>query len=115
MQGLHLTPGILAAAYNYLKETLPFRRWSLPDSDSLKFQVIRSKKVLGICIERPSGTTIQISSANIGETGSLMRTMAHEMIHVHLNILGVKSHHGKKFRRLAAGVCKHHGFDAKLF
>lgn len=114
--GLHLTPDILRAAYEYLRATPPFRRWKLPPADEVEFHVTRHLDRTGDC-ETAGGhePVIRISAALIGWTGSLMTTMAHEMVHVHLDRNGVRAHHGADFRRCAAQVCRHHGFDPKMF
>ena len=115
--GLHPTPEMMAAAYDYLRTTPPFRRWKLPPSESVEFHVTRHLDRTGDCETGPAGNdpVIRISAALIGWTASLMATMAHEMVHIHLDRKGVRAHHGADFRRCAAQVCRHHGFDPKLF
>jgi len=50
-----------------------------------------------------------------------MMFMSHEMIHLHLEATGMESRsgdantHNMAFRKLAARVCKLHGFDPKAF
>ena len=115
-EGLHPTPEMLRAAYTYLQTTSPFRRWKLPPADEVEFHVTRNKDKAGEC-ESSGGhePVIRISSRLIGRTLSLMETVAHEMVHLHLDRNGVRSHHGAAFRRCAAQVCRRHGFDPKLF
>lgn len=117
---LPLNPDILAAAYDFLAATEPFRRWNLPDSDDVKFRVVRSKWVFGRYVW--DGThAIEMSSSSIGQTDTLMRFMAHEIIHVHLRLTGMESKskdpnvHNAAFRKLAARVCATHGWDLKAF
>ena len=112
---LPLNPAVLMAAYDYLNTTLPFRRWRLPHSSEIKFGVIRSKQVRGLCWDTGKGHKIDVSSDTVGRTEGLMSTMAHEMIHVHLDRLRIKAHHGKAFWKSAALVCRYHGFDLKEF
>jgi predicted SprT family Zn-dependent metalloprotease len=111
---VNITPDILHWAYEYLRHTPPFRRWGLPHADSVEFHVIRDKSVAGRC-HNSAPTRIDISMALIQRTHSLIETMAHEMIHAHLYMKGVKVEHGADFKRCAALVCKHHGFDRALF
>jgi hypothetical protein len=44
--------------------------------------------------------------------------MAHEMVHLHESQVGTGANgtlHGASFYRVAAQVCRFHGFDPKLF
>lgn len=109
---LHLTPETLEAAYEYLRTTRPFCNWGLPDGEDIKFLVVRNL-LYGYFIDFKK--VIAISTFRIGRTDCLFETMAHEMIHVHLDNFGVRSQHGKAFHRAAAQVCKEHGFDPKRF
>jgi hypothetical protein len=119
--GLHITPDILEAAYRYLMATPPFRRWKLPDADEVEFHVIRVDDRRGDwnCYQKKSGGghIIRISAKLIGRTQSLIEAVAHEMVHARCEMLGDKtaSPHGGSFKRLAGQVCRHHGFDPKLF
>lgn len=112
---LRLTPENLAAAYSFLKTTPPFCRWGLPATGKVKFKVFRHKQRCGDHLYLDGKHTIRISSRNVGHTMSLLITMAHEMVHVRCEEMGDKSEHGWMFRKYAAQVCKHHGFDPKLF
>lgn len=119
--GLHLTPEILRAAYEYLRATPPFNRWGLPPADEVEFHVTRHVDRRGDwnCYQKKSGGghIIRISSVYIGRTDSLMEAMAHEMVHARCEILGDKTSapHGGNFKRLAASVCRRHGFDVRQF
>lgn len=121
MTHLPLTPEVLAAAYDYLASTSPFNRWNLPDSEDVKFRVIRSRKVFAQYVWEDGSHTIEVSSATIGHTLTLLETMAHELVHVHLRQTGMESRsgdantHNMAFRKLAAQVCATHGFDLKAF
>jgi hypothetical protein len=105
--GLHFTPETLAAAYTFLRTTKPFNRWKLPPAHDLKFKVTQSVTDAGYC----AGREIGVSQKCSGHTHSMLATMAHEMIHLHLDARGVKAHHGPDFKRCAKLVSKHHGFD----
>lgn len=43
---MHITVDTVVAGYNFLKATPPFRRWGLPDSDDIEFEITRSKSVV---------------------------------------------------------------------
>ena len=120
MTHLPLTPEVLAAAYDYLAACEPFNRWNLPDSDDITFRVVKSRKMFAQYVW--DGThTIEVSSGTVGHTMTLLESMGHEMVHVHLRQTGMESKssnpnvHNLPFRKLAAQVCRVHGFDLKAF
>lgn len=118
---LPLTSESLAAAYDYLRTTPPFCRWNLPDSEDVVFKLSRRRKEAGRYQWDGERHTITASIYGIGYTESLMRFMGHEMIHLYLERMGWESRahsaevHNAAFRKFAAQVCKHHGFDLKAF
>lgn len=117
-----LTPEMLDAAYSFLRTTEPFSKWKLPEALWVDFQVIRSDKYLGFLIE-PSqdhcllSPTIQISDRCCGHTDTLLRAMAHEMIHAEqwYNGKSNRALHNADFKKKAKKVCEAHGWDPKLF
>ena len=112
---LRLTPDMLAAAYEFLRTTEPFRRWRLPESDELGFAVVRDPKMFADFGMENGIPVIRVSEAKNGFTATLMATMAHEMCHLRQRAIGDRSHHGAKFKRMAVQVCRAHGFDLKVF
>lgn len=115
---LPLHPEILAGAYDYLKTTPPFNRWNLPESEDVLFIVTRSKKVMGTHSTQNGRHVIEVSRFKVGYTGTLMALMAHEIIHLHQNAVGMETkgvEHNAAFDKLAKHVCKYHGFDPHEF
>jgi hypothetical protein len=120
---LPLTAEMLACAYEYLRHTPPFSRWNLPEPEDIKFETSRHPKEAGRYIWDPNVKKhiIRASMRGIGHTESLMKFMAHEMIHLHLRIMKWESRaaseevHNAAFRKFAAQACKWHGFDPKAF
>lgn len=112
---LALTPHVLVAAYDFLRATPPFRGWKLPHSDDVEFHVVRGKHFYGEYSTEGDKHRIGISSATVGTTDTLVRTMAHEMTHLYQQLQGRDPAHGADFRRHARCVCRHHGFDPKAF
>lgn len=119
---LPLTKEILRAAYDYLASTPPFKRWNLPEGEDVDFKLIHVKGSLAplrwAWYAKVNGKhTIAISAARTGYTQSLMVLLAHEMIHLHEQQSGMATanQHTKVFWKLAARVCKIHGFDPKSF
>lgn len=116
---LHLTPEMIEAAYELLRTTLPFKRWKLPDGDDVEFRVIRDGSVsakVALAIDG-SAHVLSVSSKMVGRLPFLVQVVAHEMIHIHEHQQGARLDvsHGASFKRLARQVCRHHGFDEKLF
>lgn len=115
-----LTPEMLDAAYSFLRVTQPFDSMPLPLPFMLKFEVIRSSEYMGWFI--PSDEThkdprIQISDRCVGHTDTLLRVMAHEMIHVYQWYTNRDNRylHNADFKKKAKKVCEAHGWDPKLF
>ncbi len=118
---LVITPEMLAGMYEYLRTTPPFKSWRLPPSSEIKFKISKSKTEYGTYQWDRKRHTITGSKNAIGQTYTLARFMAHEMVHMHLEITGQESRNGGRnthnaaFRRYAVRVCKYHGFDLKEF
>ena len=115
---LALSPAILEAAYDFLRTTPPFKSWKLPPAEEIRFRVMSAKDCRGWHTFNNGEHDIAISRSVIGRTSALMETLAHEMIHVYQ--INKKSwtkntEHNAEFWRLAKIICKHHGFDPKLF
>lgn len=114
---LRLSPEMLAAAYEFIRTSQPFKGWKLPEADAVQFTVNAHKYWFG---SHQGGPTchITISEATVGHTATLIRVMAHEAIHLYQYQAGLESrstHHNADFRRRAGLVCREHGFDEKAF
>jgi hypothetical protein len=111
---MRLTPAILVAAYDFLRATPPFVGWRLPEADDVEFRVCHFAH-LGECHANDGTHVIALSGRRISHTDTLMRTMAHEMIHLRHNHVGtaamVNTVHGAQFVRDAKLVAKAHGYD----
>ena len=117
---LQLTPEILEGAYEFLKTTPPFNRWKLADCDDVVFKVSKQKKEFAHYQWLNHTHTITVSMCLNGYTLTLLQNMAHEMIHMYLEErnmdgFGNIDTHNTMFKKLAAQVCKYHGFDPKAF
>ena len=112
---LPLTPTLLRATYDYLCQTPPFTRWHMPPGREVRFRVTRSWTVQGDHLLEKGRHTVRVSSNKSGTTHTLLQLMAHEMVHVVCDRDGVRSEHGREFRRRAASVCRYHGFDPRNF
>jgi hypothetical protein len=118
---LHLTPEMLENAYEYLCATLPFRRMNRPHADNLFFRVMGARDRFGHFKGRIKDDSdineIGVSQRIVHSTHMLMATMAHEMIHLYQHEKGgcTRGVHNAQFKRIAARVCRIHGFDLETF
>ena len=117
---LPLTPEMLAAAYDFLSLTPPFDRWNMPPSEEVAFKVSRSRKWFARYYWSGSRHTIEVSSNSVAYSGTLLSKISHEIIHMHLEEMGMDGRggtdtHTGAFRSLAEEVCRYHGFDPKAF
>lgn len=114
-----LTKETLEAIYELVRATPPFNRWNLPESEDIRFVVVKTQNLYGYYDynRKTKEHTIGISANKNGYLHSLIETMSHELIHVHERQTGMckPSQHSAAFRRIAAQVCKIHGFDPKRF
>jgi hypothetical protein len=115
---LRLTPDTLAAAYDFLRTTDPFKAWKLPHSDEVAFHVTRNPKVFAdFSTDEDGGPLIRVSSAKNGHTATALMSMGHEMLHLHQYLSGLDkgSEHNPDFKRKAKRICQIHGWDEHLF
>jgi predicted metallopeptidase len=112
---LKLHPEMIAAGYDYLCQTEPFCYWKLPESDEIGFSVVRDPKIFADFLVQNGTPVIRVSAVRNGHTDTLMATIAHEMIHLYQELTGDRETHGPRFRKMAAKVCKAHGFDPAAF
>ena len=118
---LHLTPEALENAYEYLRSTLPFRRMHLPHADNLVFRVMGARDRFGHFKGRIKDNhdinEIGLSQTKVRSTDVLMATMAHEMLHLYQHEKGscTRGVHNSQFQKIAARVCRIHGFDLESF
>lgn len=112
---LRLTPDMLAGAYEFLRTTQPFSGWRLPISDEVGFSVVRDPKKFADFGMENGTPIIRVSESRNGYSATLLSTMAHEMCHLRQELTGDRGHHNANFKRMAARVCRAHGFDLKTF
>ena len=112
---LKLTPDMLAAGYDFLRTTEPFRGWRLPEAEEIGFHVVRDARLSADFAVEDGMPLIRVSEAHNGLSSTLLATLAHEMIHLRQHLTGDREHHGARFRRMRARICAVHGFDPKTF
>lgn len=118
---LRLTPELMEGAYEFLRLTQPFRGWHLPHADEVEFVVSRHRSHVGYhrgIRRKVRSHEIGISELYVGHSNTLLRTMAHEMIHQYQQrnrTETANTEHNAEFMRLAKVVCRYHGWDVKEF
>ena len=94
-------------------------KWGLPEADAIRFEVIANRRVFGeYNYDCAKGLhIIRISQLRHTQLQTILMTMAHEMIHLREQQQGRRwdVQHGRAFCRMAAQVCKIHGFDLGAF
>jgi hypothetical protein len=111
--------------YDFLASTPPFNGWNLPDARAVTFKVIDPSEKLycdsgGYHTVHAGQHVIAIHPLRIDQTDELIRTVAHEMIHLYRDHAGIgggnteDTWHDEWFQKMARRVCRAHGFD-RLF
>jgi len=111
-----LHPDLIAAGYDFLRQSSPFKGWRLPEADEIGFGVVEDPSIFADFCLLNGEPLIRCSGMN-GHTVTLLATIAHEMIHLyqHLHKLDKGGEHNADFWRRAKKVCATHGFDPKTF
>jgi hypothetical protein len=115
---MKLTPVILKEIYEVLSICEPFDKWNMPYADEIKFEVTQDMDCMGTYLYDDGSDfehTITISAARCGHLDTVIRTMAHEMIHCsrHGTVTDAWLKHDKTFRNRAKKVSQAMGFDEK--
>jgi hypothetical protein len=119
--GLRLSATVIAGAYEFLRLTAPFKSWRLPPAEEVDFVVSRHRFNVGYhrgLRRKVRSHEIGISEVCVGHTNTLLRTVAHEMIHQYQQRSRTETpntEHNAEFTRLGKIVCRHHGWDEKEF
>lgn len=113
---LRLHPDLIAAGYDFLRQSTPFKGWRLPEADEIGFGIVEDPTVFADFCLMNGEPLIRVSGMN-GHTNTLLATIAHEMIHLyqHLNKLDKGDDHNADFWKRAKRVCNVHGWDYKTF
>jgi len=115
---MQLTPDIVEGMYELLRRTPPFRGWRMPEADALDITVFHNPyRFAGHYRWHKGRHELGVNGAWCGNISSLSRIVAHEMVHLHLQITHPddKAHHGARFVAATKIVCRHHHLDPKAF
>jgi hypothetical protein len=107
---LALTPEMLAHAYEYLCCSEPFIKFNMPPADDCKFLVIKTSDRFAHYQLVGDVHHIAVSTKFVDRHITLLSTMSHEMVHLHIRRSGIRQRHahGRAFSKLADLVCSHH-------
>lgn len=111
---MKLTPEFLASGYDFLRHAKPFSGWNLPEPEDIRFGVLRTS-YFGDCGRDDKGPYIRVSERMHDRCVTVMMTLAHEMIHLHMHSVACgarhkrlrtdSANHGPAFRGFAKQVC----------
>lgn len=112
---LPITAEMVEHIYSYLSCCPPFDEFSMPHVEDVKFKILKSRKVFAQYRFEGGKHYIDVSSKLVGSHMMLLSSVAHEMLHMHLNEVGACDEHGPNFQAFADVVCEVHGFDRLTF
>lgn len=110
-----LTVKHIRAVYTALSCLPPFSKWKMPDEYRIDLTVSRSNRVFGHYDSDPHA--IAISCMQCKNFDDVIRTMAHEMVHLKLERDGDPDHsdHKGTWHEAVAEVCTYFGWDKETF
>jgi len=111
---MKITPKILECIYLTLAKCEPFTKWDLPPSEMCRFEIVDDHQVMATyefdeSLSRPH--IFCISKARCGWYDTIVRSMAHEMIHCSRHKSGKWTLHDATFKRRKMTVGQSLGFD----
>lgn len=112
---MKLTPASCRAVYEMLIQVHPFKSWRMPPSIEVTFKVNSDPTCYGQY--EPDPHTITLSRAKLDHLDNVIKTMAHECVHLKLYQMRSKSWntHDENFAKYAVLVSEEFGFDPKEF
>ena len=116
-----LTAQRMAHIYDCIREFPPYNRWKLPPSDEVEFRLTARTDRHGdfstTCYNPLDNPRIMLSYVKHSHFDSVVRTLAHEMIHLAQAIAktATATEHNEDFQERAKLVCKNFGFDFGQF
>jgi hypothetical protein len=110
-----LTERQLRATYTYLCQVPPFNKWKLPDEYRIDFRVNNATMTCGMY--EPDPHTITVSRLNNVSHTDVLKTMAHEVVHLQLERTGKAGHedHNEEFLQVAREVCESMNWPVESF
>jgi len=103
----------LKLTYDYLRKLPPFNKYKLPIPSKMEFEVDDDKEVMGQLFIEPF--KLHVSTYHQESFNNMVRTTAHEMVHLALYINGKVNYdrHDGAFRKLMMEFNEIMGYDKK--
>ena len=110
---MKLTPAALESIYVMLCNMKPFSGWSLPSTAEIIFKVTNEEDSLGTYLfnDETEMHEITISKAKNGHLDTVVKTLAHEVLHMKRYKTKHWDKHDAVFRKYAHQVATELGFD----
>ena len=110
-----ITPETVKATYEYLLKFPPFLGWRMHPSSKMTFRVV--DHVSEYAQFSPDKMEMRVSNVTVSKHQTLLKKVAHEMIHVHEHAIDKwsKKHDSAFFLRCRDQVCKRFDFDPADF
>lgn len=110
-----LNAEMLAHCYDMLAATPTLSKWNLPPAEDIRFKVIKRKDRFAHHLVKGGVHHIEVSASLVGRFETLVSTMAHEMIHVHQDLVGLPRADDNSFAKFADKICKELDLDRLTF
>jgi len=112
---LALTEKHVRAVYTALAMLPPYSKWKMPDEYRIELSVSRSNRAFGLYDSDPH--SISISCMQCRNFDDVIRTMAHEMLHLKLERDGDPDHsdHKGRWPEAVKEVCVYFGWNESEF
>jgi len=101
----------LEAMYLMLCQMKPFNTWDLPNTAIINFIVTSEEDSYGTYVYDDDIHIITISKAKCSHFETILKTLAHEMIHMKRYRTNAWDQHDAVFRRYAKSIADEFGFD----
>ena len=105
------TSKTLEAMYIMLCQIKPFNHWEMPNTACIKFNVTSEEDAYGTYIFDDDMHLITISKAKCSHFETILKTLAHELIHCKRYKSRNWDKHDKIFRNYAAQIADEFGWD----
>lgn len=112
---MKLTVRHVRSVYTCLAMLPPFSAWRMPDEYRVEFGVSNSNRVFGLYDSDPH--SISVSKQQCKNFDDVIKTMAHEMLHLKLERDGDPEHsdHKGQWKQRAEEICGHFGWKTEEF
>jgi len=105
------TSKTLESMYLMLCQMKPFNNWNLPNTALINFVVTSEEDSYGTYVYDDDIHIITISKAKCSHFETILKTLAHEMIHMKRFKTQNWDKHDAVFRRYAKSIADEFGFD----